>query len=702
MGKLLNRTAVLITTVTVILPLLSACENLAGTLAAKPDQVEAVAAGVTITGLPPHFDGVGILVALQQNDYGELPFFGEGVVRNGSVTVELQDRDGNPWSETGSWYAAFAENGGEGVDVFYITKTRLPFNSGSASIPYSSFVEMEIDVGKSAPSTPAGVTATAQSASSVSVSWDAVSGASGYYVYRGTGSSDVYALIAETSATAYTDTELSASTTYYYSVSAYNSAGESAQSYDVSATTSVNVPAAPTGVTATAQSASSVSVSWGSVSGASGYRVYRGTGSSGVYALVAETSATAYTDTGLSVSATYYYKVGAYNSAGESAQSSYGSATTSANVPAVPTGVTATAQSASSVSVSWGSVSGASGYRVYRGTSNFGYFLVAETSATAYTDTGLSASTTYYYKVSAYNSAGESAQSYDASATTSANVPAAPTGVTAMAQSSSSVSVSWGSVSGASGYRVYRWTSSSGAYALVAETAATAYTDMWLSASTTYYYSVSAYNSAGESAQSYDASATTSADAPAAPTGVTATAQSSSSVSVSWGSVSGASGYRVYRWTSSSGAYALVAETSATAYTDMGLSASTSYYYSVSAYNSAGESAQSNYAYASTSAPSPSDGNLSITVGFNLGAIAITGNNGANTIRRTGSPGSLTLSAEGYTGVVWYVDGSTPGINGNTVSINAGDYDARIHSVTFTGYKNGTPYAQVIPFTVLD
>jgi hypothetical protein len=101
------------------------------------------------------------------------------------------------------------------------------------------------------------------------------------------------------------------------------------------------------------------------------------------------------------------------------------------------------------------------------------------------------------------------------------------------------------------------------------------------------------------------------------------------------------------------------------------------------------------------STPPPSGGNLNIIVGFNLG-VKITGSNGANVIRRSRSE-SLTLSATGYDSVTWYVDGGS-GINGDTLTISASDhaYDVQIHSVTFTGYKNGTPYSQAIPFTVLD
>jgi hypothetical protein len=88
-----------------------------------------------------------------------------------------------------------------------------------------------------------------------------------------------------------------------------------------------------------------------------------------------------------------------------------------------------------------------------------------------------------------------------------------------------------------------------------------------------------------------------------------------------------------------------------------------------------------------------------ITVGFNLGTITITGGGGDIIIRKTGYPQSVTLSAAEYSNVVWYVDGAA-GIADDTLTIDAQDYNVQIHSVTFTGYKNGAPYARTIPFLV--
>lgn len=102
---------------------------------------------------------------------------------------------------------------------------------------------------------------------------------------------------------------------------------------------------------------------------------------------------------------------------------------TVANTPlTAPSGLTATATSSNEIDLSWTASSGTagvSGYKIYRGGSQVG----TTTSATVFADTGLSASTTYSYYVTAYDAAGNvSASSTPASATTQKGVTWTPTG----------------------------------------------------------------------------------------------------------------------------------------------------------------------------------------------------------------------------------------------------------------------------------
>jgi len=180
----------------------------------------------------------------------------------------------------------------------------------------------------------------------------------------------------------------------------------------------------------------------------------------------------------------------------------------------------------------------------------------------------------------------------------------APTGLTASA-GSSSISLSWNSVSGATNYKVYRATSASGNYTERDNVGNTNYTDYDVTKGTTYYYKVTALNSAGESAKSSAVSAKIASGEsegtkPNAPTGLTASVSGSvalPSVDLSWNSVSGAEYYIVYRSTTASGTYAKIN----TSYTNSSYDSSPKNgknYYKVTAINSAGiESDKSNYAY---------------------------------------------------------------------------------------------------------
>jgi fibronectin type 3 domain-containing protein len=188
-------------------------------------------------------------------------------------------------------------------------------------------------------------------------------------------------------------------------------------------------------------------------------------------------------------------------------------------VPAVPTGLAATPGNAS-VALSWSASSGATSYHVKRATTSGGaYTQIAAPTTTTFSDTSLTNGTAYYYVVSALDSAGESANSTQASATPAAPtaIPAPPTNLVATA-GNASVALSWSASSGATSYHVKRATASAGPYTQIAAPTSTTYSDSSLTNGKAYYYVVSALDSAGESANS--ASATATPMAPVPPTGM--------------------------------------------------------------------------------------------------------------------------------------------------------------------------------------
>ena len=184
-------------------------------------------------------------------------------------------------------------------------------------------------------------------------------------------------------------------------------------------------PVAPTTLTAAASSGR-IDLAWSDNAGnEDGFQVERSTGSSS-FALhgTAGPNATTYADAAVQPSTTYSYRVLAFNGAGYSAWSNVASATTPApppTTPAAPSGLTATALSRSQIRLAWKDNSNnESGFRIQRSKNgvNFTTITTVEAGVMSYTNTMLQANKRYWYRVRAYNSAGNSAYSNTASART--------------------------------------------------------------------------------------------------------------------------------------------------------------------------------------------------------------------------------------------------------------------------------------------
>jgi len=357
--------------------------------------------------------------------------------------------------------------------------------------------------------------------------------------------------------------------------------------------TDTESPSVPTNVQAMPISSGSINLTWTPSTdnwAVVGYRIYR----DGIW--IGTSALASYMDMGLLSATAYSYAVAAFDAAGNvSAQSSppVVAATWDTTLPSIPTNVTATALSMTSIRVAWTASTdnvGVAGYNIYRN----GVYLGAS-AMTAYVDNGLLPGTKYSYNVSAYDAAGNvSAQSWpQATATTNTDsvAPSVPKNVLATAQPANSIGVTWTASTdniGVAGYKIYRNGSQ------VGTSAVTSYTDSGLLSNTTYSYTVSAYDGSGNSsAQSSPAATATTYDGapPSEAAGVTATALSPTIIRMKWTASTdnvGVSGYRIYRMG------VMVGTTSSTFYLDKGLHPNTTYAYTVAAYDTGGNvSAQS-------------------------------------------------------------------------------------------------------------
>ena len=295
----------------------------------------------------------------------------------------------------------------------------------------------------------------------------------------------------------------------------------------------------------------------------------------------------------------------------------------SPTAPSAPQNLQATGGNAQG-SLSWsapGNNGGSSitNYKIYRGTSSGSEALLTQIgNVTSYTDTGLTNGQTYYYKVTAVNSIGESPQSNEASA-----IPSAPPPPAQVTVSVKSVDLSGNPITGlwtvirtpsgttvSSGFTPVSFTVTSGnSYVVHVGNYQSDVFNHWNDGSTSSYYTITPTQNVILTAYYSTGTTPPPSTVPSAPQNLQASA-GNTQVSLSWSAPSSNGGsaitnYKIYRGTSSGTETLLTTVGNVLSYTDGTVTNGQAYFYKVSAVNSVGESAQSNEASAKPSAPPP-------------------------------------------------------------------------------------------------
>ena len=327
-------------------------------------------------------------------------------------------------------------------------------------------------------------------------------------------------------------------------------AGDGFQADTVTLTSSqdLTAPTVPGALRVTSNSSTAVALAWDASSdpddsaSAITYHLYRDS------VKIADISgpATTYSDTNVTAGVSYAYTIEATDAAGNSSGVSAPLMVTAGDTtkPTVPANLVQTGATATTISIAWNpstdpdDATTALGYHVYRGTT-----LIATVATTAYTDTGRTASTSYGYRVDAFDPAGNtSAQTPSLTASTVADTtaPTVPANVAASALDTSRIKVTWTKSTDPDNaqtslkYLVFR----DGAATPIATVTTNTFTDTGLLQGTTHAYAVAGIDPAGNtSAQSSPASATTKSGdttAPTVPTGLALTGNSTSTVSIRW------------------------------------------------------------------------------------------------------------------------------------------------------------------------
>ncbi|MEW7278743.1 fibronectin type III domain-containing protein [Aquimarina sp. 2201CG1-2-11] len=464
-----------------------------------------------------------------------------------------------------------------------------------------------------APTEPTGLTAGNETQTTIDLAWTGSTdnvGVTGYEVYQG----DV--MIATVEGTRYQVTGLTAGTEYTFKVLAMDAAGNKSR-FSNTATASTlpeadtEAPTNPTGLTAGNETQTTIDLAWtGSTDnvGVTGYEVYQGD------TMIATVEGTRYQAMGLLAGTEYSFKVLAMDAAGNKSRFS-NTATASTlpeadtEAPTEPTGLTAGNETQTTIDLAWTESTdnvGVTGYEVYQGDT-----MIATVEGTRYQAIGLLAGTEYTFKVLAMDAAGNKSRfSNTATASTLTDdtvdneAPTDPTDLTAGNETQTTIDLAWTESTdnvGVTGYEVYQGDT------MIATVEGTRYQAMGLLAGTVYSFKVLAMDAAGNKSRfSNIATASTLPDdtidteAPTNPTELVASNIKQTSLSLTWTASTdnvGVTGYNVYQGTEMIG----TTGGTETSFNVSGLTASTTYQFTVKAMDAAGNmSESSNVASATT------------------------------------------------------------------------------------------------------
>ena len=481
---------------------------------------------------------------------------------------------------------------------------------------------MSVTAPAAAPAAPGNFHSSSQTSNSVTLSWTAQSGLTGYTLqYRkstdegwtthtapGTGDSSA------------TVPGLSANTLYYFRLTATNAGGSAVSTASVTtlAAPVLPAPAAPGSVTISNPTQTGFRVSWAASTGAGSYKVEWWNASTNTLVNSWTGTGTSHDVTGLTAGTTYLVRVYAIGNgtthAGQSPDHASVVAPTLAvpvlPAPDAPASVTVSNVTQTGASLSWAAVSGAGSYKVEWWNASTNTLVNSWTgSGTSYNVPSLTADTTYLFKVYAVGNGtattGQSVGHVSAAATTLAvpvvPAPEAPASLTVSNVATTSVRLTWAASTGASGYEIEWYVGGTLRGSRTITSGSTLTADITgLDSETTYLFRVYATGngktSNGHASAAVATLAATVLPAPEAPVSVTVSNIGTTGVTLTWASSGGADGYRVEWYNGSTLVNSWTG--TGTTYTVPSLSADTTYLFKVYATGNS----KTSVTYASTAA----------------------------------------------------------------------------------------------------
>ena len=238
--------------------------------------------------------------------------------------------------------------------------------------------------------------------------------------------------------------------------------------------------------------------------------------------------------------------------------------------------ITSLTNTSGGIKLSWNKVDGAYGYRLYYKTSSGGWKRFKDTTATSFTDSGVSPNRTETYTIRCIDKNGKTVSGFYSKGWSKKYTPVAPT-ISKLENTSSGIKLNWNKITGAYGYRLY-YKPASGGWKRFKDTTATSFTDSGVVPNKTETYTIRCLDKNGNTISGFNSNGWSIKYVPVAPT-ISKLENTSSGIKLSWNKVTGVYGYRLYQKTSNG--WKRIKDTTATSFTDSAVSANQTKTYTI-------------------------------------------------------------------------------------------------------------------------
>ena len=404
------------------------------------------------------------------------------------------------------------------------------------------------------------ITSLTNTTGGIKVSWSKVNGAYGYRVYQKT--SNGWKRIKDTTATSFTDSAVSANQTKTYTIRCIDKKGKTVSGFYSKGWSKKYTPVAPT-ISKLENTSSGIKLTWNKIAGVYGYRVYQKTSTG--WKRIKDTTATSFTDSGVSPNRTETYTIRCIDKNGNTVSGFYSKGWSKKYTPVAPT-ISKLENTTGGIKLSWNKIAGVYGYRLYYKTSSGGWKRFKDTTATSFTDSGVSPNRTETYTIRCIDKNGNTVSGFYSKGWSKKYTPVAPT-ISKLENTTGGIKLSWNKIAGVYGYRLY-YKTSSGGWKRFKDTTATSFTDSGVSPNRTETYTIRCIDKNGKTVSGFNSKGWSKKYTAATPK-ITKLTNRSKGVSVTWNKIAGVYGYRLYR-KYDGGSWTKVKDTTSTSFTDSG------------------------------------------------------------------------------------------------------------------------------------